>query len=42
MKMKVTNIYKKIKAEKFLLKVEYDKTSKGRPAWIKVKELCER
>ncbi len=37
--MNVRNIYKKIKAEKYLLRVSYDKRSKGRPAWIQIKGL---
>lgn len=35
--MKVRNIYKKERAEKYKLKIRYDKKSKGRPAWIYIK-----
>ncbi len=40
--MKIRAIYKKMKPNKKNLKIEYDKTSKKRPAWIKVKGLPEK
>ncbi|HRZ85380.1 MAG TPA: class I SAM-dependent methyltransferase [Candidatus Paceibacterota bacterium] len=37
--MKIRKLFKGIKPDKYSLKLEYDKSSKGRPAWIKVKGL---
>ena len=37
--MKIRNIYKKVNVKNYKLKFTYDKTSKGRPAWIKVSGL---
>ena len=35
--MKIRTLYQRKKADKYNLKYEYDKSSKGRPAWIYVK-----
>lgn len=37
--MKIRKLFRGIKADKYHLKLEYDKSSKGRPAWIKIKGL---
>ena len=37
--MKLRCLYKKVKPEKYKLKISYDKKSKGRPAWVKIEGL---
>jgi len=40
--MKIRSVYKKINSKNLKLKVDYDKKSKGRPAWIKIDGLPKR
>src|SRR3989344_5298121 len=39
--MEIRQIFKKIDAKRYSLKFTYDKKSKGRPAWIRIKNVPE-